>query len=82
VNTEVRDSSSWWLTHAGKLTLVIIRRIPVSEGGPWMRLEFSGKTRAECEGKYDAYCSGSYERSVATAERRARWGPLGTGKLS
>lgn len=79
----MRNSSSWFRNTDQGVTLTVIRRTGRDQfAGGWEELHFDGMDEAECEAAYGDYCQQGQERSVRQAERRARWGPLGTGRMT
>jgi hypothetical protein len=57
------------------VTLVVVRRVPASEGFT-LELRFAAATKAAAERAYGDYCREAYERSVRQHERRQKWGPF------
>jgi hypothetical protein len=71
----------WLVDHPdGRVSFVTLRR--AESGGPSnLVLAFEGADDAEARGSYLDWLDEQHERVTRMAARRAKWGPLGTGKM-
>lgn len=76
------SGTSWWVDHPdGSVSYVIVRR--AESGAPnGMTLAFHGTDERETTGRYEEWLATQGERVVRQAERRSKWGILGTGKVT
>ena len=75
--------SGWcWVDHPDGTVSYVIHRRAESGAPSGVTLAFHGETEAEAYGAYEDWGMTQYDRVRRGAERRAKWGPLGTGKMA
>jgi hypothetical protein len=71
----------WFVDHPdGRVSFVTLRRAE-SDGPSSLVLAFEGADDAEARSSYLDWLDEQHERVTRMAARRAKWGPLGTGKM-
>ena len=75
-------NAGWWVDHDdGTVSFVIVRR--VESGAPnGTTLAFHGKTEEDALAHYEEWRANQGIKVERAAERRAKWGPEGKGKMS
>jgi hypothetical protein len=71
----------WRYDIDGTVTMTVYRRVESGAPSGWPH-EFTAATEQEAEAAYVQFCSDNYDRHLRNAARRAKWGPLGTGKIA